>query len=61
VPEGRAEWLSLKQALEAYKRRHRRQAPPGCQCPLCLSPQQLQARTAAILERQRLAAGEPPF
>lgn len=54
-------WLSLKQALEFYKREHRRITPPGCRCPLCLSPEELEAQLAANQARLNPEPSDAPF
>lgn len=61
MTERRGGWQSAKQALESYKACHRRQAPPGCQCPFCLNSEQLQARLEANQARLRAQRGRPPF
>jgi hypothetical protein len=57
----RPQYVLDRIALEEAQARHRREAPPGCVCILCLGAEEWHRRLMAGVYERREALGEPPF
>jgi hypothetical protein len=61
VTRPRPGYIERRRMLEAERKAHRKDPPPGCLCPECVGLEVIHATFAARQAAERARAGEPPF